>query len=92
MHEFNIQESIMNKVESKFEYHKIIEIFYTDLVNEKQKTMNSIFDFLDIKPITLQDSVLKRQNPEPLSKLIINFSNLKKEFQNTKWENFFKES
>ncbi len=89
--EFESQEKIVNDAEAKFKKHEIIKVFYTDLVNSKQETMNNIFSFLNVKSINLPKTILKRQNPEPLSELIINFDSLKKEFENTQWEAFFNE-
>ena len=36
------------------------------------------------------ETVMKKQNPEPLSNLIENYHELKKQFSNTEWEYLFK--
>lgn len=91
LYEFESQYNTTRQIEQKFKNHKIIEVYYSDLVNKKQETMNRIFNFLDTEPIFLPDPVLKKQNPERLSELILNFESLKSEFQHTPWESFFDE-
>ena len=53
--------------------------------------MNKIFTFLNTKLIIINNAALKKQNPESLSELIINFEDLKEKFQNTQWSLFFDE-
>ena len=90
--EFELQEKIYSEIDTIFNKHKITEVFYTDLINKRQETMNDVFDFLNAEKIILQDTVLKKQNPESISELVVNYSSLKNEFQNTSWETFFEDS
>jgi len=91
LQEFELQEKILSEIDNSFKNHKIIEIYYTDLINDKEGTMNGIFEFLDTHKIRIEDTVLKKQNPESLDELVTNFQDLKNEFQDTKWGVFFEE-
>ena len=90
--EFELQKKIYSEIDNIFNRHKITEVYYTDLINNRQETMNDVFDFLNVEKIKLQNTVLKKQNPEPISELVVNYSSLKNEFQNTRWETFFEDS
>lgn len=89
LQEFETQKITTLNLDNKFKDHNTIEIFYSDLVKNKQETMDNIFQFLNTKSIKIQDTILKRQNPEPISELITNFEDLKDKFKNTEWEVFF---
>lgn len=72
----------------RFKGHKFIEIDYQDLNSDKEKTIFSIFEKLGLanEPV---EAVNKKQNAEPLEKLIENYSELKKSFANSKWAYLF---
>ena len=89
--EFEKQEYTISEMNSKFKNHKIIDVYYTDLTNNREETMNRIFKFLDTQKIRIEDTVLKKQNPESLDELVSNYQDLKNEFRDTKWEVFFEE-
>ncbi len=52
--------------------------------------MNKVQTFLGVKPQTVA-SLLKRQNPESVKELILNYEELKSAFKNTDYEIFFEE-
>lgn len=86
--EFSKTEDNERLTRDNFSTHPFLEVTYEDLVDNNQKVMNNIFEFLGI-PSFLVSSKLKKQNGESLSNLITNFNSLKQEFVNTKYEHFF---
>ena len=66
----------------------VIELYYEDLVNNLESEFNRIIDFLDLDKFRPK-TILKKQNPESISDLIINYKDLKEKFKNTEWSKFF---
>lgn len=79
----------IEKTEKRFKEHKIIPVLYENLDKDKQGTMDRIYGELGVANFKVATN-MKKQNPEKLEDLIINFSELKKEFAGTKWEYLFK--
>ena len=73
-----------------FRLHKMIEIYYEDLVEDPKTEFLNILNFLDLKPALIHISI-KKQNPEPLSELITNYNELKQKLMNTKWAYCFED-
>lgn len=59
----------------QFSNHDLIKISYEQLIESPESVLQQIQRFLKIKPKKLK-SVLKKQNPEPLSELIINYDEI----------------
>lgn len=74
-----------------FANHSILEVYYEDLVAQPQLELAQVQQFLGVKNYRLV-TLLARQNPEPLSALILNFSELETAFQGTQWHHFFTET
>lgn len=72
----------------RFKEHNFIEIDYHDLSINKKTTIFSIFEKLGL-PNEPVEAVNKKQNAEPLEKLIENYQELKKSFANSKWAYLF---
>lgn len=75
--------------EQRFKDHQIIPVVYEELDKDKQATMDRIFRELKVPDLKVS-TCMKKQNPEKLEDLILNFPELKKEFAGTKWEYLFK--
>jgi LPS sulfotransferase NodH len=72
----------------KFGHHLILDIYYEDLVKNPQSEYKKITELLNLrykKPKT----IFKKQNPEKLSKLIVNYKELKAVFEKSEWKSFF---
>lgn len=67
------------------DHHTYVEVTYENLAKDNQKVINELFDKLGL-PEFNASTVLKKQNPEPLERLIENFDDLKDAFKNTNWE------
>ena len=80
----------IEQTEKRFKSHKIIPVVYEDLDKDKQTTMGRIYKNLDVADFKV-NTYMKKQNPEKLKDLITNYSDLKKEFSDTKWEYLFDE-
>lgn len=74
-----------------FSSHPMINISYEDLIRNPENEFKRITDFLFVSAWIPQTS-LKKQNPEPASRLIVNYEELKNAFAGTKWERFFEDS
>ncbi len=91
LNEFESLEKIIATVEQNFKEHQILDVFYKDLSENTEEVMLEVFGFLGAPQISVKKTALKKQNREKLSQLVLNFHELKKEFQNTKWTDFFEE-
>ncbi|MGD1892277.1 MAG: sulfotransferase [Cyclobacteriaceae bacterium] len=67
-----------------FKNHDLLPISYESLVSHPTTTLTRVQKFLKVKPYKLQ-SLLIRQNPEPLTKLILNYNEIKQALASTKW-------
>ena len=74
----------------QFAANPFLEICYEDMVANRQKIVNEVAGFLDVESFAAE-TTLKKQNPEPLSDLIINYDELKAHFANSLWSSFFGE-
>jgi len=67
---------------------RIIEVVYEDFINNKNKTLLTIQEFLEINPFVLKTD-LKKNIGGKLSEMIINYEELKVNFKNTEYEKYF---
>lgn len=74
--------------ENRFKGHKILPIIYEDLDADKQKEMERLFKQLEIPEMKIS-TYLKKQNPEPLEELVLNYKEIKENFKGSKWEYVF---
>lgn len=65
-----------------------LKLHYEDLVEDPQAQFRSITDFLGVAPRQPRTR-LRRQNPEPLSQLIVDYDELRRAFAGTEWSAFF---
>lgn len=79
-----------NKTRNQFSEHNFLEIDYENLVEQEEKVIRDIFKLLKVEYQKVTASN-KKQNPEGLKKLIINYEDLKTQFKNTKWHPFFED-
>jgi hypothetical protein len=85
---FNIWDRWQRLTKKMFSEHEELEVFYEDLTVRRDMTIKSVLDFLRA-PYHRLTSYLKKQNPEPISTLIKNYDELKTQFGDTRWSNFF---
>ncbi len=73
-----------------FQEHKMLEVFYENLVAEQQTECNRLLDFLGVrrKPLSTR---FKKQRTNPVSEVIENYEELKRHFSGTEWGRFFDE-
>ena len=72
----------------------IIKINYSDLCNNQEKTMEKIYDFLEIEnslPHFTSGRGKEKLDPRKISFSIRNYSELKRAFESTPWIEFFKD-
>jgi hypothetical protein len=68
----------------------MIEVYYEDLVSKPQTEFRKITDMLNLK-FCIPKHKNRKQNPERLSDLILNYESIKKSFAKTEWSQFFEE-
>jgi LPS sulfotransferase NodH len=73
-----------------FNTQSMTDLYYENLVQNRDEEMKRIQEFLDVDHEPPQ-SKLEKIATEPLSKTIVNYGDLKKQFQGTPWYEFFKE-
>jgi LPS sulfotransferase NodH len=71
-----------------FNRHAHLDLYYEDLVNNQKDQIDKLLGFLDVQKLNLKTTLIK-QNRKPLSKLIVNYSTLKKKFNRTQWSRFY---
>ena len=80
----------IDQTENQFKNHEIISVVYEDLDDNKQEEMNRLYNELGLEEMEVS-TFMKKQNSEKLSELILNYSELKQDFNGTKWEYLFTE-
>ena len=85
---FNKIEEYQSKTKEVFDEHRYLEIYYEDIVKNRESELQKIFGFLDVEEMEVSANN-KKQNPENLDTLINNYTELKTMFKNTKWEYLF---
>jgi len=68
--------------------HPIIDVFYEDLSSNTEREIRRIESFLGVTHQNLQ-SATKKQARQPLSEMISNYTELKSQFYDTSWLEFF---
>lgn len=76
------------QADEMFGMHELLQLSYEDLTSDYLNQMQRVQDFLGVGPIELQPQT-RRQNPESLRELIINYDELAGQFTDTKWQDFF---
>ncbi len=87
---FETTEQYREEADHFFAAHERLDISYEDLASEPQATLLRILSFLNLPPQRL-GSYHSKQNPEPLSHLIENYTELEKQFSGTPWHRFFED-
>ncbi|MCB0210080.1 MAG: sulfotransferase [Anaerolineae bacterium] len=76
--------------DEKFATHPKLSVYYEDLVSRPDSEFGKVLEFLGLPFYPPQTQRLK-QNPERLSRLIVNYEQLKDEFADTEWASLFDE-
>lgn len=71
-----------------FRVQPLLEVVYEDFVADPGVQFRRITDFLGVRYRPPQTS-FRKQNPEPLRRLVSNFDELAREFSGTEWAGFF---
>jgi len=71
----------------EFRHHLCFNVSYENFLFDKNKAVE-ILDFLGVDSSVELSTDLKRQNPEPLDQLIINYDEFAASFEKTKWAPF----
>jgi LPS sulfotransferase NodH len=72
-----------------FRNHPGLSILYEDLVENPERTLLSVTNFLGVRPVVCPYSHYTKQNPEPLRDLIQNYDELENAFSGTQWQIYF---
>ncbi len=70
--------------------HPLRSVYYEDLVSDPQGVLGNIMDFLGVQDMQLITEY-RKQNPERLRDIVINYNELKSAFSGSEWELFFDE-
>lgn len=75
------------ETDERFAGHPVLQLTYEDLTSQYHLQMKLVQEFLGVKPLQLPQKTIK-QNPEPLSELVVNYEELKQALSGTQWEAF----
>jgi hypothetical protein len=78
------------RTEQLFARHAALDVWYEDMLADRDREFERIQRFLGVDPAPLTVS-LRRQNPEPLRELIANYDDLRLAFAGTEYAAFFDE-
>jgi hypothetical protein len=73
---------------ARFAGREMLEVVYEDLVRSPREGFAAIGEFLGITDLQPERIRLKKQNPEPLQRLITNFEELEAALRNTRFEEY----
>ncbi len=85
---FESIDGFIGRTEKRFKDHKIISVVYEELNKDMQSTIDPIYKELGVTDYKVTTN-MKRQNPEPLQELVINYFEIKERFKNTRWAYLF---
>ncbi len=85
---FNEIAELERKCDEDFRDHKYLEVYYEDIVSNKEFECNRILDFLGVRRQPIKSRLLK-QNKKTLPDIIKNYKALKEHYAGTDWERFF---
>lgn len=74
-----------------FSKHRMLNITYEELFLNRESVLQNVMDFLGLRPQKLETH-FSRQKYQSNSDLIENFDQLKKEYEGTRWEQYFLEN
>lgn len=75
--------------ERLFDGHPMLQLFYEDMVDEREAVLAEAQEFLGVTPAPLEVT-LQQQNPQPLSELIANYDELRAAYKDTPQAAYFK--
>ena len=88
LQDFEASRRMEDETDDFFAEHKRLVITYEELVENTDNITNKIQDFLGLETQNLVVQTQK-QATQPISEVIDNYQQLKTEFSNTSWSNFF---
>jgi LPS sulfotransferase NodH len=71
-----------------FRAHHVHNVYYEDLAADRRSQMRAVHGFLDIEDEAAEPTLVRQRN-RPLSQSIANFDELRREFAETRWADFF---
>lgn len=80
----------IERVDAMFETHSVLAIHYEDMVADREVVFADIQRFVGVAPVSLTVT-LRKQNPEPLRRLVKNYDELKAAFAGTLEAVFFED-
>jgi LPS sulfotransferase NodH len=72
----------------RFKCRQLLEVVYEDLSADPTAGFQRISDFLELTDVDPGKSILKKQNPESVKDLIINFSEVAQALVGTPYEEY----
>ncbi|MGE5248934.1 MAG: Stf0 family sulfotransferase [Bacteroidota bacterium] len=75
----------------RFSDRPVIEIVYEEMVREPLQTFEHVGDYLGIQDIDPTQIRIRRQNPEPLSQLLLNYAEMRQVLKDTEYAHYLDE-
>lgn len=73
---------------ARFQDREMLEVVYEELVRAPEKVFSSVEEYLGVDGMHPEKIRLKRQNPEPLQQLIINYEEVVAALKNTRFAEY----
>ena len=73
---------------SRFRDRQVLEVVYEELVRSPKSVFESMGAYLGVDGIDPGQIRLRRQNPETLQQLIVNYDDVEAALQNTRFEEY----
>ena len=85
---FEEMTAYQERINKMFKDHPLIHLSYEDLAGNTREVVDDLYKRLGVKTYR-KNSQLKKQNPESIQELVLNYEELKNEFKGSRWEAFF---
>ena len=82
---------IEEEQDKSYERHPLMTVAYEELVQNPEETLGRVLGFLGVEPRPLAPTT-RHQNPQPLSKLIENYDEIREAFRHTEYAWMFEEA
>jgi LPS sulfotransferase NodH len=77
-----------SETRNRFAHRDTLEIYYEDLIDNFNSIASNAIRFVGAERWSSNKVAYKKQNPEPLNQLIINFDEVNQVLKNTPWEKY----
>ncbi len=86
---FNQTTSLQKNFDSRFRHHKVLTVYYEDLLEKPKSEIKKILKFLNVEYQELHSQIKKQTTASPQT-IVTNYNELKRKFKSTPWYGMFR--